>query len=105
MKVRQFLFGSYAALVLGTGIAQAGPCNTANKDAGSGPTPGQTTNQTGNRPRRSTVQRAPTHQRNKSGSRQCSGVVARILRGRCRGSRLLHKEAQGAKTSPGANDC
>ena len=48
MKVRQFLFGSYAALVLGTGIAQAGPCNTANKDAGSGPTPGQTTNQTGN---------------------------------------------------------
>jgi hypothetical protein len=34
-------------MILTTGIAQAGPCNTANKDAGSGPTPGHTAQTTG----------------------------------------------------------
>ena len=40
MKTRYFLLTGCAAILLSTGIAQAGPCNTANKDAGSGPTPG-----------------------------------------------------------------
>ena len=40
MKTRYFLLTGCAAMLLSTGIAQAGPCNTANKDAGSGPTPG-----------------------------------------------------------------
>ena len=67
MKVRQFLFGSCAALMLGTGIAQAGPCNTANKDAGSGPTPGHTANKSDHRKsdhRRNASERAPADQHN-----------------------------------------
>lgn len=43
MKVRPILFTSCAALLVGTGNSLAGPCNTtADKDAGSGPTPGNT---------------------------------------------------------------
>ena len=48
MTIRQLLFSSGTALLLGTGIAQAGPCNTASKDAGSGPTPGYDNETTGN---------------------------------------------------------
>jgi hypothetical protein len=47
MKVRAIFFASCATMILATGIAQAGPCNTANKDAGSGPTPGHTAQTTG----------------------------------------------------------
>jgi hypothetical protein len=36
-----------AAIVLGIGAANAGPCNTGGKDAGSGPTPGFTGQTTG----------------------------------------------------------
>jgi hypothetical protein len=42
MKIIHLLAGC-AAILISTGIAQAGPCNTAaKKDAGSGPTPGYT---------------------------------------------------------------
>ena len=43
MKVRSILFTSCLALLVNTGISLAGPCNTtADRDAGSGPTPGNT---------------------------------------------------------------
>ena len=43
MKVRPVFLISCAALLVNTGISLAGPCNTtADKDAGSGPTPGST---------------------------------------------------------------
>jgi hypothetical protein len=35
-------FVACSAIVLSAGIANAGPCNTGGKDAGSGPTPGYT---------------------------------------------------------------
>ena len=36
------LLAACAAMVLSVGAANAGPCNTQGKDAGSGPTPGYT---------------------------------------------------------------
>ena len=42
MLTRQLIGATCAALVLGVATANAGPCNTAGKDAGSGPTPGYT---------------------------------------------------------------
>ena len=41
MKAGPLLFTSCAALLLSTSLSFAGPCNTANKDAGYGPTPGR----------------------------------------------------------------
>jgi hypothetical protein len=42
MISRQELLAACAALILSAGTANAGPCNTPGKDAGSGPTPGYT---------------------------------------------------------------
>src|ERR1700754_2394417 len=47
MKTGNILFATCVAIIVSAGIAQAGPCNTANKDAGSGPTPGHTAQTTG----------------------------------------------------------
>jgi hypothetical protein len=46
MITKQVITG-FVAIVLGVGAAQAGPCNTGGKDAGSGPTPGYTGQTTG----------------------------------------------------------
>jgi hypothetical protein len=46
MKIRNIVFAGCVA-IFSVGVAQAGPCNTANKDAGSGPTPGHTAQTTG----------------------------------------------------------
>jgi hypothetical protein len=53
MKERFFLVSICTAALLSTNVAFAGPCNTGNKDAGSGPTPGHTaqTTTTGAAPR------------------------------------------------------
>jgi hypothetical protein len=40
--IAKFVFVACSAIVLNAGIANAGPCNTGGKDAGSGPTPGYT---------------------------------------------------------------
>jgi hypothetical protein len=42
MITRQIILAGCAAMILSIGTAQAGPCNTGGKDAGSGPTPGYT---------------------------------------------------------------
>jgi hypothetical protein len=42
MNTRQLVLAGCAVVVLSAGSAQAGPCNTGGKDAGSGPTPGAT---------------------------------------------------------------
>jgi hypothetical protein len=47
MKVGNILIASSTAIILSAGVALAGPCNTSNKDAGSGPTPGHTAQTTG----------------------------------------------------------
>ena len=64
---RSILLSSCAATLLSTGIALAGPCNTANKDAGSGPTPGHTSQSTtGAAPARSN-EHPPTAAMDKAG--------------------------------------
>ena len=52
MNTKQLTLAVCAALILSVGSAQAGPCNTDGKsanlrDAGSGPTPGSSTQTTG----------------------------------------------------------
>jgi hypothetical protein len=47
MIIRQIILAGCAATILGIASAQAGPCNTAGKDAGSGPTPGSSGQTTG----------------------------------------------------------
>lgn len=42
MDTKQLILASCAAMVLSVATANAGPCNTGGKDAGSGPTPGYT---------------------------------------------------------------
>jgi hypothetical protein len=42
MNTRQLVVAGCVVMILGIGNAQAGPCNTSDKDAGSGPTPGAT---------------------------------------------------------------
>jgi hypothetical protein len=42
MNTRQLALAACAIMVLSVGSAYAGPCNTRDKDAGSGPTPGAT---------------------------------------------------------------
>jgi hypothetical protein len=106
MKLRQFLFVGGAALVLGTGIAQAGPCNTANKDAGSGPTPGHTTNQTTGI---QTTGVAPSseHPPTSTMNRATDNVAAssQDTQKQMQGQPTAAQEAQGSKAKAGANDC
>lgn len=47
MTTKQLVLAGCAIMVLSVGAAQAGPCNTKGKDAGSGPTPGYTGQTTG----------------------------------------------------------
>ena len=47
MITKQLILASCAIMVLSVGAANAGPCNTKGKDAGSGPTPGYTGQTTG----------------------------------------------------------
>jgi len=42
MNSKQLVLVSCAAMILSVATANAGPCNTGGKDAGSGPTPGYT---------------------------------------------------------------
>ena len=42
MNTRQLVLAGCAVIILSVGNAQAGPFNTRDKDAGSGPTPGAT---------------------------------------------------------------
>src|SRR5712672_3138179 len=42
MNTKQLCLVGCAIMALGIGSANAGPCNTGGKDAGSGPTPGYT---------------------------------------------------------------
>jgi hypothetical protein len=107
MSLRQLLFSSSAALFLGTGIAQAGPCNTADKDAGSGPTPGYTANQTaGNQ----TIGTAPsTEHPPTSRMNQATDSVAASSQDsqkQVQGQPTASQETQGTKPKAvAANDC
>jgi len=102
MKVRPVFLISCAALLVNTGISLAGPCNTtADKDAGSGPTPGSTAQATtgtasansrsGEHPPTATMNQAP-------------GSTAAPSQDTQRHMQGQPTAAQGAKAKSG-NDC
>jgi hypothetical protein len=105
MKVKPILFTSCAALLVSTGISLAAPCNTtADKDAGSGPTPGNTAQATtgaasansrsGEHPPTATMNQA-------AGS---TGALSQDAQRQMQGQPTAAQEAQGAKAKSG-NDC
>ena len=104
MKTRHFLLAGCAAVLLSTGIAQAGPCDTsANNDAGSGPTPGhtaQTTTTTGAASR--SQEHPPTgRMNNAAGDTATSSEDAQR---QMQGQPTAAQKAQGTKEKVG-NDC
>jgi hypothetical protein len=96
MITKQVTLAGFAAIVLGIGAAQAGPCSTGGKDAGSGPTPGYTGQTTGTGSARAD-QHAPTETMNRMAGEKATSsqdAQSRTLRERLsaqpmRGSRTL----------------
>ena len=102
MKARHPILAGCIALLLGTGFAQAGPCNTAGKDAGSGPTPGSTAQSTTT----GTATRSDTHPPT-AAMNSASGNVAtssQDTQRQMQGQPTASQDAQGAKAKAG-NDC
>jgi hypothetical protein len=104
MKIRYFLFAGCTAVLLSTGIAQAGPCDTtANSDAGSGPTPGhtaQTTTTTGAASR--SQEHPPTGRMNSAASD--TATSSEDAQRQMQGQPTAGQKAQGTKDKVG-NDC
>ena len=101
MKTRYSVLAGCAAVFLSTGFAQAGPCNTASKDAGSGPTPGYTapssTTTTG-----IAKEHPPTSSMNKAAGD--TATSSQDTQRQMQGQPTAAQEAQGAKPREG-NDC
>jgi hypothetical protein len=96
MITRQLILASCAAMALSVGTAYAGPCNTAGKDAGSGPTPGYTgkTITTGSA---NTRQHPPTETMNRvAGDKATSSRDAQRQQ---QGQPTAAQQAQGAQPS------
>lgn len=96
MMTKQIILAGFAAMVLGVGAAQAGPCNTDGNDAGSGPTPGYTGQTTGTAPAK-TGQHPPTETMNRvAGEKATSAQDAQRQQ---QGQPTAAQQAQGAKPS------
>ena len=95
MNTKHFLAGC-AAMVLSIATAQAGPCNTRDKDAGSGPTPGST-GQSTTTGSAGTAAHPPTETMNRvTGEKAASSQDAQK---QMQGQPTAAQEAQGAKPS------
>ena len=95
MKTRSMLFSTCVAIAFSS-VAQAGPCNTTDKDAGSGPTVGHTGQTTGAASSRDT-EHPPTSTMN-----QATGDVAtssQDAQRQMQGKPTAAQEAQGAKAA------
>jgi hypothetical protein len=101
MKTRYFLLAGCAAVLLSTSIAQAGPCDTsANKDAGSGPTPGHTSQTTTTTGASRSQEHPPTgRMSNAAGDTATSSEDAQR---QMQGQPTAAQKAQGTKEK---NDC
>jgi hypothetical protein len=85
-----------AAIILSIGAANAGPCNTKGKDAGSGPTPGYTGQTTG-MAKPSTPAHPPTDTMNRfAGNKATSAQDAQAQE---QGQPTAAQRAQGAQPS------
>jgi hypothetical protein len=102
MNVKQLILAGYAIIALGTGTAQAGPCDMTGKsasshDAGSGPTPGNTGQTTGTASGTSTNQHAANSTMNRAAGdvATSSQDAQKQMQGQPTGA----QQAQGAKSS------
>jgi hypothetical protein len=96
MTAKQILMAGCAVMALGVGTANAGPCNTGGKDAGSGPTPGYTGQTTGTNSAK-TDQHPPTETMNRmAGEKATSSQDAQRQQ---QGQPTAAQQAQGAKPS------
>ena len=102
MKVGNILLASWTAIILSTAVALAGPCNSSNKDAGSGPTPGHTARTTGTATSNND-QHPPTNTMNKA-----AGDVAtssQDAQRQMQGKPTAAQEAQGEKSKTADDGC
>jgi hypothetical protein len=105
MNTKQFLLAGCAILILSAATAQAGPCNTvgkaaSTKDAGSGPTAGNTGHTTGTS--REINEHPPTSTMNRG-----AGDVAmssQDVQKQTQGQPTVMQQAQGAEPSAQAAD-
>jgi hypothetical protein len=96
MITKQLALAACAVMVLSTGGAYAGPCNTGGKDAGSGPTPGAT-GQSITTGSADTKEHPPTKTMNQvAGDKAMSSQDAQRQQ---QGQPTAAQEAQGAKPS------
>jgi hypothetical protein len=93
---RLLLIGCAAAL-LGIGTASAGPCDTGNKDAGSGSTPGYTGQTTGMASSGSSQQHPPTDTMNRATEGQAAS--SEDAQKQMQGHPTAAQQAEGAKPS------
>ena len=101
MLTRELIIASCAAMVLSVATANAGPCNTGGKDAGSGPTPGSTgqTITTGSADKR---EHPPTETMNRvAGDKATSSQDAQRQQ---QGEPTAAQQAQGAQPSAKMSD-
>ena len=102
MKTGNVLLATCVAIFFSAGIAQAGPCSTANKDAGSGPTPGHASPTTATAPSQN-GEHPPTSAMNKaSGDVATSSADAQR---QMQGQPTAAQEAQGAKAKATDDGC
>jgi len=98
MITKQLIFAGCATMVLSVATAQAGPCNTGGKDAGSGPTPGSTGQTTGIGSAAKTDQHPPTETMNQmTGQKAASSQDAQRQQ---QGQPTAAQQAEGAVSSP-----
>ena len=96
MITKQLIIAGCAAMVLSVGAANAGPCKTGGKDAGSGPTPGAT-GQTIGTSSAKTDEHPPTATMNKvAGDKATSSQDAQRQQ---QGQPTAAQQAEGAKPS------
>ena len=96
MKTGNMFFTTCATIIFSASVAQAGPCSTANKDAGSGPTVGHTSQTTGAAPSRDT-EHPPTNTMNRA-----TGDVAtssQDAQRQMQGKPTAAQEAQGLRAT------
>jgi hypothetical protein len=98
--MKQYVLAGCAVLAMGIATAQAGPCNTRGKDAGSGPTPGYTGQTVGTAPAND-KEHPPTATMNRTvGAKAASSQDAQRQQ---QGQPTAAQQAQGAKPTQTAD--
>jgi hypothetical protein len=92
---------AFALMVLGVGTANAGPCNTRGKDAGSGPTPGYTGQMVGTNST-DTKEHPPTDTMNRVVGEKAAS--SQDTQKQMQGQPTAAQEAMGAKPTAQAGD-